>query len=129
MKNQCYLCGCTDDLTRDHIPPVGFFPNPRPDNLITIPCCNKCNQSFSMDDEAFRAFAVSAKDISPAGEWIMQHKVVKNTLSSSPKLRENILKSFGKEIIETEQGKKEMDTLEFPRERGERFLFRITKGL
>lgn len=32
----CYLCGATDGLTDDHVPPKSFFPTPRPKNLITV---------------------------------------------------------------------------------------------
>lgn len=51
MKKSCIYCGSTDDLTKDHIPPKTLFPKPRPSNLITVPCCENCNSSFSLDDE------------------------------------------------------------------------------
>ncbi len=41
-------------MTRDHIPPQNLFPRPRPSDLITVPCCAKCNKSFELDDEYFR---------------------------------------------------------------------------
>jgi hypothetical protein len=51
---QCIYCGANGKLTRDHVPPKGIFPKPRPFNLITIPACSKCNQGNSKDDEYFR---------------------------------------------------------------------------
>jgi hypothetical protein len=43
---QCYLCG--EELinkrnkTKDHVPPYCIFPQDKPRNLLTIPCCKKC---------------------------------------------------------------------------------------
>ena len=54
-KRECVYCGSRKRLTDDHIPPKGLFPKPRPSNLITVPCCRKCNESASKDDEYFRA--------------------------------------------------------------------------
>jgi len=52
----CALCGAAEATTVDHIPPKGIFPKPRPDNLITVPACFKCNSAASKHDEAFRVF-------------------------------------------------------------------------
>ncbi|MBO6621906.1 MAG: hypothetical protein JJ892_08780 [Balneola sp.] len=51
MSEKCIYCGNLEELTRDHIPPKNLFPKPRPSNLITVPCCKPCNNSFSLDDE------------------------------------------------------------------------------
>jgi hypothetical protein len=70
-KQNCYLCGVpvrkyklkpgekhpSDELTLDHIPPIGLFPKPRPANLITVPCCFKCNNKHSGFDERLRIIA------------------------------------------------------------------------
>lgn len=50
----CVYCGFEGTVTRDHIPPKGLFPEPRPNNLITVPCCHECNNGHSFDDEYFR---------------------------------------------------------------------------
>jgi len=52
----CGYCGSQSPTTRDHIPPKGIFPSPRPDDLITVPSCASCNQSASRSDEIFRAY-------------------------------------------------------------------------
>jgi hypothetical protein len=52
----CAYCGTSSPTTRDHIPPKGIFPSPRPDDLITVPCCISCNQGASARDERFRAY-------------------------------------------------------------------------
>ena len=46
-------------MTVDHVPPKALFPEPRPSNMLTVPCCKKCNESFSKDDEYFRTALVS----------------------------------------------------------------------
>jgi len=46
-------------MTVDHIPPKALFPEPRPSNMLTVPCCKNCNESFSKDDEYFRTALVS----------------------------------------------------------------------
>jgi hypothetical protein len=50
----CVYCGTSDPETNDHIPPRGLFAKPRPSNLISVPCCFKCNNNSSNDDEYFR---------------------------------------------------------------------------
>src|SRR5437764_2311666 len=64
---KCYLCGAADRVTRDHIPPKGLFPRPRPSNLHTLPCCESCNNRASADDEYFRLAVSSLINRNPAG--------------------------------------------------------------
>lgn len=124
-SSKCYLCGTMDPSTRDHVPPRGFFPDPKPDNLITVPCCTKCNNSYAADEEAFRLFISVAEGVSPAGAWIRENKSLKSTLESSPKLVENIKRSMSTVMREGRL----VDTLSLPAERGKRVLVKITKGL
>ncbi|MHC4535752.1 MAG: HNH endonuclease [Planctomycetota bacterium] len=58
-KKSYIYCGSGKDMTVDHIPPKALFPEPRPSNMLTVPCCKKCNESFSKDDEYFRTVLVS----------------------------------------------------------------------
>ena len=51
---QCGYCGKDARITKDHIPPRNIFPKPRPNNLITVPCCEACRVGWSKDDEYFR---------------------------------------------------------------------------
>ena len=57
---RCYLCGKTGKetpegkLTREHVPPRNLFPEPRPSDLITVPCCGDCNHRAHEDDEYLR---------------------------------------------------------------------------
>ena len=47
-------CGAEDDITADHVPPKLLLGKPYPKNLITVPACKTCNQSFQKDDEYTR---------------------------------------------------------------------------
>jgi len=56
LDGLCAYCGALSPTTRDHIPPKGIFPTPRPGDLITVPSCMACNQGASASDESFRAY-------------------------------------------------------------------------
>ncbi len=63
----CYLCGIklikNKNKSRDHVPPDCIFPVKKPLNLITVPCCIKCNGKFKELDEKMRNhFAILAGD-------------------------------------------------------------------
>lgn len=59
----CIYCGSCEDMTIDHIPPKALFPEPRPSNMLTVPSCRACNESFSKDDEYFRTVMVSSATV------------------------------------------------------------------
>lgn len=47
----CYYGNFPD--TRDHVPSKVLLNDPFPENLPVVPCCNGCNQDFSLDEEYF----------------------------------------------------------------------------
>jgi hypothetical protein len=51
----CAICGTRPASTRDHVPPRGIFPKPRP-RLVTVPACFPCNNDGSSHDEVFRVY-------------------------------------------------------------------------
>ena len=57
-RELCVNCRSPEDLTRDHIPPKSFFPKPRPNNLITVPCCRTCHKEFTENDEYLRNYLI-----------------------------------------------------------------------
>ncbi len=63
IEKSCIYCLRGENMTVDHIPPKALFPEPRPSNMLTVPCCKKCNESFSKDDEYFRTTLVSHASI------------------------------------------------------------------
>ena len=48
----CSYCGQSPN-TRDHVPSKVLLEEPFPENLPVVPCCDKCNQSFSLDEAYF----------------------------------------------------------------------------
>lgn len=59
----CTYCGESGKRTDDHIPPKNLFPDPKPSDLITVPCCEACNRDASLDDEYFRLVTVFRHDV------------------------------------------------------------------
>jgi hypothetical protein len=53
-REKCIYCGTDKDITVDHVPPKLLLEQPYPENLITVPTCFPCNQSFQKDDEYLR---------------------------------------------------------------------------
>jgi hypothetical protein len=53
-REKCIYCGTDQDITVDHVPPKLLLEQPYPENLITVPACFPCNQSFQKDDEYLR---------------------------------------------------------------------------
>ena len=47
----CSYCGINNPDTRDHVPSKILLDQPYPENLPVVPCCSKCNRSFSLDEE------------------------------------------------------------------------------
>jgi len=58
---RCYFCGKLSK-SKDHIPSKNLLEKPYPNNLLTIPACIDCNQSFSLDEEYFLNVLVEISD-------------------------------------------------------------------
>lgn len=65
---KCVYCGVRYADTRDHIPPKGFFADPLPSNLLTVPCCTPCQETVvdSKVDETVRNVISSMANEHPA---------------------------------------------------------------
>ena len=72
-KSNCAYCG-KKATTRDHVPPVSFFPKPRTNDLITVPCCKSCNTTFGLDDEYVKTIVSLRDDIGrhPEGKKLVE---------------------------------------------------------
>jgi hypothetical protein len=55
-KGTCVYCGTFDSLHMDHVPPKTLFEPDEKSDLVTVPCCFKCNNSVSKDDQYFLVF-------------------------------------------------------------------------
>lgn len=91
VRPHCYICSSTVNLTKDHLPPKGFFPVNQRKNLLSADCCEDCHRRLSMDDEATRLWLSSAASASPAGKWIW-HNEAFPSLQRKPKFHENVRK-------------------------------------
>lgn len=60
---ECVYCGKIRKLTKDHIPPKNLFAEPRPSDLVTVPCCERCNGKASLDDEYFRIMICPREEV------------------------------------------------------------------
>jgi len=51
LTGGCAYCGGTTPTSSDHVPSKAFLDEPYPADLPTVPACEKCNSSFSLDEE------------------------------------------------------------------------------
>lgn len=116
-------------MTRDHIPPKGLFPRPRPSNLHTLPCCEPCNNRASADDEYFRLAVSSLINRNVAGSKSWQ-RTVESTLKKRRigKLIDELRESVKPVQISTPLGSVDVVEIGVRAEVISRALVRITKG-
>jgi hypothetical protein len=100
--DECYLCGALA-TTKDHIPPLGLFPKPRPSNLITVPACLTCNHNRSLDDEYFRLMITAGSLDAPQSLNVLHQRMIPR-MRKSPALIMKFLKSVKKVNIRSEEG-------------------------
>lgn len=129
----CIYCGSTGKLTKDHVPPKNLFPVPRPSDLITVPACEPCNQSFGLDDDYFRIAVLAGADPErhPIAARLWSDKVVRGTLQRSPALKSIILQSLRRLDVTTPAGiyLGTAPTIRLNRQRVDRVVRRIVTAL
>jgi hypothetical protein len=134
---RCYLCGKSADetpegkLTREHVPPRNLFPQPRPSDLITVPCCAKCNHDAHKDDEYLRLAVSGYYNTNQLGKRIWKEKAVGSTLRKK-RLRGSVdamAKSFKKIALITPRGVEDALEVMIKKAPVNRSLVRITAGL
>jgi hypothetical protein len=59
----CAYCGAGAPNTNDHIPPKNLFSKPLPEDLLTVPCCERCRRGWSKDDEYFRIALLTSSNL------------------------------------------------------------------
>ena len=64
----CIYCQSQKATTRDHVPPKELLRKPYPRNLLTVPSCAECNESYSVDEEYFRLTIVGLLCHTPEAE-------------------------------------------------------------
>lgn len=145
MPVRCYIC--RDDLieipkehkgplhpkhrTRDHVPPKGLFVDPKPTNLICVPCCNACNGEQSGFDDRFRILVASEITANAAGRKIMAEKVLGSTMAKArqPEFVLRMAATMRDVTLKTPAGAKEVSTFSASSDQIFPGVIRITKGL
>ena len=68
-KQTCYACEKAA-TTREHVPPLCFFPSDQRSGLITVPSCNRHNNENSRDVEYVRDVLVSLAELGPESKEV-----------------------------------------------------------
>ena len=89
----CSYCGETATETRDHVPSKILLDDPFPENLPVVPCCTKCNQAFSSDEEYFACSIESILRGTTDIEKLHRQKI-KSVFEKRPALQLRIENSF-----------------------------------
>jgi hypothetical protein len=139
-NERCYLCDTpvhdyhlgpgekppADHRTRDHVPPEGLFPPPKPNNSITVPCCFKCNNEHSGFDERLRLVASMPFDRNQVGQRVADERVFGRTLVQGRQMQ------FAEKVLASMEPVPQYPDLVRVRIEAEEFeqgMIRITKGL
>jgi hypothetical protein len=95
LNGMCSYCGDLPD-TRDHVPSKILLDEPFPENLPVVPCCNKCNQNFSLDEEyiacLIECIIHGTTDINK-----LKREKIKRILSEKESLRQKLEQSIYRE--------------------------------
>jgi len=131
-EKRCYLCGSTENLTREHIPPKCLFPKPIPSGLRlhTVPCCYACNNSGSQDDEYLRLATCSYFNGNAKAKDALK-RVVESTLPAG-RIRDRvsaIRESMKPIVLNTPLGPINASQFHIDADAINRCLVRITKGI
>jgi hypothetical protein len=92
LDNMCSYCGERPD-TRDHVPSKILLDDPYPENLPVVPCCDKCNQGFSLDEE-YVACLLECVLCGTTEVQKLQRGKIKRILKDKESLRQKIFKSI-----------------------------------
>jgi hypothetical protein len=128
-KGECYLCGAPA-TTRDHIPPLGLFSEPRPTDLITVPACCACNNKTKLDDEYFRLMVAAGSNDSPQSIAILHQRIIPR-MRKTPALIVDFMSSIRRVDVHSAGGIYLGQVPEFPfnRSRIQVVIDKIVRGL
>jgi hypothetical protein len=129
IRPHCYICAEARDLTSDHIPPKGFFPPDKRQDLLSVDCCERCHSPLSLDDEVMRLWLSSAANVSESGKWILVNRALPS-LEKKPLLKTEVAKFVTSNAKTSPDGVAYQENiLGMPVSRAHPFIRRITKGL
>jgi hypothetical protein len=81
--------------TKDHVPSRILLDDPFPENLPKVPCCDKCNQSFSLDEE-YIACLLECVIHGTVEVAELKREKIKAILSEKEALRKRIMDAYEK---------------------------------
>lgn len=90
----CVFCRKTCASTRDHVPPKGLWPKPRP-QLITVPACRLCNEGAHKDDEFMQRLACTVGTENNESAFQVSQNVLRSIRKPEA---EGLRKGFGKSV-------------------------------
>lgn len=85
----CFNCGVREANTLDHVISKTLIPEPRPNNLITVPACEECNRGFSRDEEYFRdrlSAAIGGDQFDAPATWDKAWKSMQHSKARGKKI-------------------------------------------
>lgn len=130
-KKMCAYCNINRANTVDHVPPKNMFPSPRPNNMITVPACDGCNNKYAKDEEYF----IASMMFTDAGDSVAGNMLWKQRLermySKNRGIRNKIARTLKRKSLHTPAGlylgKHFVQTPEF--DRWDRVVEKIVRGL
>lgn len=131
-RTSCVYCGSKMNITSDHIPPKCLFRERKGLQLITVPACDRCNNSYKKDDEYFRIYVSADISNNQQGDKLWYEKVMGSTFRRSPKLRKNIVSNISNISVNVKRPNGAIlkgKILNFDASRVNSVLIRIVKGL
>ena len=77
MPQPCIYCGAPG-VTSDHVPPKLIFPKAHRNQLMTVPACVACNNSFASDEQYFQAvLLLGSCGKTPAGAAVWRESLAR----------------------------------------------------
>lgn len=131
-KNKpCAICGIVcERITMDHIPFDGIFPDPKPQDPITVPACKECNEKTSLDEEYFRAVITPGSFHSNSAKELVDQKIIKG-FRQKPALLRSIMKNTKKVDVYSQGGiyMGEQPAIQYEPQRIKNVIEKIVRGL
>lgn len=100
MQDKCYMCDASA-TSREHVPPLGFFPTGNRTNLLTVASCEVHNAGNSKDVEYVRNAICFQLGINESGERVSE--IAKRSFDRSPNLFRKTFESVRPIIVEGEE--------------------------
>lgn len=128
MPKVCYACLNAPGVTRDHVPAKCFFPTPKPLDLITVACCEECNNGNSSDDAYVWFVLAGLYGESEVAEQLFEQKLP-NFVRCNPRVVEEISATMRDSKIVIDGVPEEVGIFDPDPERIIPYFERVVKGL